>query len=331
MLDTSQIILGPWEKKEQMNVMALWNEEVGKRFPMSKRLLAQNSFDNPDVYFEGSRVAKEKDSGRLVGFCVTKIHHHIDHPSRSYDKRGWVQTLLVRSSHRGRGIGTLLLNEAEASLRRSGIRQVQIGADFFHYFPGVPSEDVHTRKWFEKKGYVPSGEEFDLLFEGDNKWILSEDPSVRFPILKPEERDRLLTFLSRTFPGRWEYEAHHYFRSGGTGREFIVAKENENIIGFCRINDPSSPVLGPNVSWYPSFNGTLGGIGPLGISPEYRGKGLGKKIVARGMRVLFDRGVSHLVIDWTTLVDFYSKLGFSVWKSYTRYQKEWGSMEGGVS
>src|SRR5699024_1734595 len=97
-------------------------------------------------------------------------------------------------------------------------------------------------RWFEAKGYINNGREYDLLREytGDEGKTLPEMDNVEFTLLDQKEKEAFLAFLYRCFPGRWEYEALEYFRKGGTGREFVVLRKNNRIIGFCRINDEHS-------------------------------------------------------------------------------------------
>ncbi|WP_338463302.1 GNAT family N-acetyltransferase [Brevibacillus borstelensis] len=144
---------------------------------------------------------------------------------------------------------------------------------------------------------------------------------VTFREGKPEDRDALMAFFNRCFPGRWEYEALCYFEKGGTGREFVLAEKNGAIIGFCRINDARSPIIAQNVYWAPLFADELGGIGPLGIDPQERKYGYGRGVVEAGIYFLRQRGIERICIDWTDLVDFYRKLGFEVWKGYRSYSK----------
>jgi predicted N-acetyltransferase YhbS len=64
-----------------------------------------------------------------------------------------------------------------------------------------------------------------------------------------------------------------------------------------------------------------GGIGPLGLSKEMRGLGAGLGVVAAGMRHLYQHGLKFARIDWTTLVDFYGRLGFKPSLKYRRASK----------
>jgi predicted N-acetyltransferase YhbS len=65
-----------------------------------------------------------------------------------------------------------------------------------------------------------------------------------------------------------------------------------------------------------------GGLGPLGIAKAHRKRGLGLAIVALAVEDLKKRGVQRMCIDWTTLTDFYGKLGFEVWKRYRQGVKD---------
>lgn len=78
------------------------------------------------------------------------------------------------------------------------------------------------------------------------------------------------------------------------------------MIGFCRVNDEASPYIAQNTYWAPLVPEPLGGIGPLGVDSRYRGKGYGLALVEEGIAELEARGMKHLVIDWTELVDFYA-------------------------
>lgn len=45
-------------------------------------------------------------------------------------------------------------------------------------------------------------------------------------------------------------------------------------------------------------------------------------MVATAVNSLIERKVSDIIIDWTSLVDFYRKFGFEVWKSYKYFEKK---------
>ncbi|WP_047979886.1 GNAT family N-acetyltransferase [Ornithinibacillus contaminans] len=317
--------LKPWRSVRLEELVALWNKELEERFPMRKELLLQNSFLDENISYGGSRiVVNEKD--RVIGFVIVKYVKE-ETPVKMRDDIGWIQALLVDSAYRKQGIGTLLLRHAEEVLKEKGMKGITLGRDTYHYFPGVPSEDKETARWFEKRDYQHYVTDYDMkcTYLASEKLAWPAMQNVEFLLLQEGEKDALLDFMHRCFPGRWEYEAMHYFKKGGTGREFVVVKENGKIIGFCRINDALSPIMMGNVNWAPLFDvDTVGGIGPLGVAASRRKNGYGLAVVRAAVAALRERGVTDIIIDWTGIIDFYKKLGYDIWKSYKAYKKEIG-------
>lgn len=309
-----------WKSGRLSELVAFWNEEIGADFPMREALFRQNSFDDVNVDQDASQIVLDEKSN-IIGFIVAKrwkekINVGMD------SKRGWIQTVLVASAHRKKGIGTQLLTAAEIKLKEQGINEIQLGGDPFHYFPGVPSQETQAQKFFENRGYKKRMDTYDLINHLEKTYPIPNLDSVEFSILKPEEKEDLIAFFHQSFPGRWEYEAIKYFELNGEGREFVVLKKNKDIIGFCRINDANSPYIAQNVYWSPLFNTEVGGIGPLGIAEAERKNGYGIAIVQAAMAFLQERNIKSMIIDWTGLIDFYGKLDFKPWKEYGIYLKD---------
>lgn len=312
----------PWNIERLEDLVNLWNQELKANYPMRKELFEQNSFQDENVCYQGSRMAIDHHD-KIIGFIIVKKWQETLAVEMS-NETGWVQALLVDKNYRNQGIGSKLLAHAEAILKDSGVKQILLGRDPWHYFPGIPKEYKDVATWFKARGYENYGSEHDLISTYDHL----QDPSLppveaaAFSILKEEDKEDFLDFLHRCFPGRWEYEAIHYFKKGGTGREFIVLKKNHKIIGFSRINDAQSPFIAQNVYWAPLFDEELGGVGPLGVDANERKKGYGIAIVEAAIIYLRKRNINKIAIDWTGLVDFYGKLGYDIWKSYDSYKKE---------
>ncbi|MFD2044914.1 GNAT family N-acetyltransferase [Ornithinibacillus salinisoli] len=310
-----------WNFDRIEDLVNLWNKEIGKDFPLRKELFKQNSFNDVNVFHDGSLIAIDHENN-VSGFIVTKKWQ--DNIEVGISKEtGWIQVLLVDQKYRNQGIGKRLLQHAESKLMESGIERIWLGKDTWHYFPGIPIQYKETATWFEKQGYNICGEEFDLdcHYEMEKSLSIPTKNDVIVSLLDEDEKEEFLDFMHRCFPGRWEYEAIQYFQLGGNGREFVVLKKNERIIGFCRINDSNSPVIAQNVYWDPLYDGELGGIGPLGIDAKERKYGYGIFIVESAIAYLRKRNINSILIDWTGLIAFYNKLGYEVCKSYYSYQK----------
>ncbi len=310
-----------WSIDRIEELVELWNKELGTDFPMRNELFEQNSFRDENVFSEASRIALDENNN-IIGFLVAKRWQE-DLEVGMNPNVGWIQVLLVDQRFRNQGIGTNLLKHAEKTFLDSGISSVVLGRDPWHYFPGIPQPYHDVASWFEKQGYSKLGSDYDVLCEYNpaNDPAFPKLEGVEFSVLDKKDKEAFLKFLNRCFPGRWEYEAIHYFEKGGTGREFVVLKKKDEIIGFCRMNDSNSPIIAQNVYWAPLFNEELGGIGPLGIDTNERKNGYGLAIVQAAIAYLRNRNVNSIVIDWTGLIDFYGKLGYEVWKSYDSYKK----------
>ncbi|MFE7062195.1 GNAT family N-acetyltransferase [Sutcliffiella sp. NPDC057660] len=262
-----------------------------------------------------------KDS-KPVGFVIGKHwpHSHLNyHPGSDV---GWISLLLVSKEFQGQGIGSKLLKKAEAALENLGTKTIHLGRDVQHFFPGVPSGYEAVIQWFEKRGYQTGDTPFDMIQSIYNMPTESTAPSLEIRRGRHGEEECIVHFLSEVFPGRWEYEARSRFVQGVTAEDYIVMRHQEEIVGFCKMNRPTDKVIGSNVYWSKMFpDKIVGGIGPLGISREVRKSGLGLALVRTAMEELQKNGVNQIIIDWTTLDEFYGKLGFTPWKHYTHMSK----------
>lgn len=300
-------------------IVALWNDELGTDFPMTPELWTQNVWQDACTDEDASLGVMEDT--KLVAFVVVKKIQQTS--AANMDSTiGWINSLLVKSANRGQGIGSTLLELAERAL--SNKEEIRLGRDPWHFFPGIPAEDPQAQSWFQKRGYEAQSTETDLLKTHANNKLekLPDDNSlVTFRLLKPQELPQLDMFLASEFPGRWHYELLEYLRYEGTGREFLGLFIDEQLKGFCRINDRKSPIIAQNTYWSGLFSSSLGGIGPLGIARDIRKQGLGLELVQSAVTELEARGIHTMVIDWTQLVAFYEKLGFTPWKHYVTYSK----------
>lgn len=83
-----------------------------------------------------------------------------------------------------------------------------------------------------------------------------------------------------------------------TGSEGLVAEQNGQVVGYTFVHQ-----------W-----GSLGWFGPVGVDPNYQGRGLGKKLVEEGMHIFDQRQVQEIgletMVDSPTNIGLYMSLGF---------------------
>lgn len=102
-----------------------------------------------------------------------------------------------------------------------------------------------------------------------------------------------------------------YLDQNGELKNLLLLWHNQKIVGFCKVFVSEGPSDLDEL--YGSFWGSLG---PIGISEEIRGKGLGKRLLHDSLQFLQRRGAHNVLIDWTVLKDFYGEFGFKPWRTY---------------
>lgn len=288
----------------------VWNENLGETFPISEQLFDRNLLKNDWVDQQNSYVALAED--KVIGFLFSK---------KGQEGQVWLSALLVDGQFRKKGIGRTLLQRFENEVSTG--KKITVGADLYHLFPGVPTEQVDTIKFLEKCGYQKTEETFDLIADLS---LLTEkypiDPIYSVRRLQDGEEDQLIVFFEKEFPGRWTYEIKEALAKQDRKVDGTIGLfKGEEIIGFTNVNTFQDGYVAPNVYWKDLLHQHYGGLGPIGVAEAYRGLGLGAVLLEKAVLQLQKEGVKELVIDWTVYLNYYEKVGSKVWKRYTQMNK----------
>ena len=305
------IHLNKYEKLEEL--YQIWNAEYGNIYPISAELFERNI---ENIYMKASYVAV--DNEKLVGFVIGKVWHD-SYEIKGYEKIGWISLLYVKPKYRKLGIGSSLLNACVNALEEYGVHIINLGKDYCNFFPGLPIDLVKYQGWFQKRGFEFTYQTHDLISRFNKNKLKIVNDNFVFTTAKEIDKDLVIKFIETNWPGRWTKEAIDYYDNGGNGNEYLIClNDKKEICAFAKVCYPTTLVklMSNSHTWRARFD-ALGGIGPLGVAPAYRGKHLGYDIVAASVNSLIDAGVSDMIIDWTGLLDFYRKMGFEVWKSYS--------------
>ncbi len=298
-------------------VVALWNRAMGELFPLRRRLLHQATLGDPDLE-PGDALLAWLD-GEPAGFALVRTWP----PRAPYgEAQGWLEAVVVDPRWQRRGVGTALAEEAERMLASRGVTTIWAGGGPAMLFPGVCTGLAAGRRFMEGRGYTLFHEVHDLLGDLDamphpsrvETALAAADAQVR--VCAEGEWEAAEAFLERHFPGPWPRDRRRHRAMGAPAAEIYLLLVGGAIVGLAQTYTGNSPVLGPNVYWAPALGVAEGGLGPIGLAEEWRGRGLGLALLTLALEGLRSRGAHHAVIDWTELLDFYGLLGFRVWRSY---------------
>ena len=319
--------LVPCPRSKLQQVLAIWNAALGERFPLSPELFLQNGVCDPHVRPEGCWLATLPRYPDGVGFCLAKVVREPLGADGWLPQRGWVSLLAVHPAYQRRGIGTALLARAEQYLRAQQRTVITLGGDPNHFLPGVPAGGG-TLEFFRRAGYVFVDDAYDLrrtIGTPAAPMPGSPPPVESGVMIRPlEEADTagLLTFLDEVFPGRWRYTVGRVLQHGGSIGDVMGVVSGARVVGFAQLYHPHSRWIGPSVAWTWGRGRRTGGLGPMGLAPSFRGRGLGLALLDRSVRHLAQLGAEEVVVDWTGLRDFYGRLGFSTWRHYRQGEKQ---------
>ena len=124
----------------------------------------------------------------------------------------------------------------------------------------------------------------------------------------------MLAFEAAHFPG-WAGAFVYTAELGDFQNMLIAIDPRKGIVGTLMLHTPTSRWLGRMWSGKRCW-GITRRDQRRGCGGERTGRGIGIGMVAVGSEVLRDRGVGNCHIDWTRIVDFYGKLGYTVWREY---------------
>jgi predicted N-acetyltransferase YhbS len=311
-------ILNLSEYEKLNDLYLIWNAEYGNIYPITAEL-----FDRiiENIYMKASYVVVSNE--KLIGFVIGKVWQD-DYNIKTYEKIGWISLIYVLPKYRNQGIGTKLINLSIDALKEFGVHTINLGKDYNNFFPGLPIDLAKYRTWFQNRGFEFLYLTHDLITRNNKNKLPLVNKQFEFKDASTVDKELVINFINSYWPGRWTKEAIDYYKNGGSGREYqICVNEKNEIIAFAKVCYPNTltKCISNSLTWRARFD-ALGGIGPLGVSPTYRGQHLGYDIVVSSVNNLINFGISDIIIDWTGLLEFYRKMGFEVWKVYFYLQKK---------
>jgi len=270
----------------------------------SPELLKENINEDPDFNENLTLLALEGE--QIVGFLMGVVRE------REEEYIGYVKLMAVHPEFRRRGIASRLYREVESKLKNMGASKVRVYESYPNYYmPGIDPFYTEAVCFFERLGYKKFGDTSNLEADLENQVFDTEDEekekqSLGITIKRADESDfnEMITWTDTYFKA-WINEVKKCFKNDPIS--IHIAKLNDKIIAF---------------SAYESNNLGTGWFGPMGTSPEARGKGVGGTLLRRCLNDLKRLGFKKSIIPWVGPIPFYMHyVGSKVKRVFWRYEK----------
>lgn len=313
------VVIRPFEGKDTGALLACWEralplDAVTLDVFERKVLLDQN--------FERDSLMVAELGGKIAGFVTCFVLNKPIEKVGHREETGFISAMGVAPEFRGKGVGSRLLDAAEAFFRKRGRKIICVAPYTPNYFvPGVDKERYADGvKFLQEHGFAEYSEgiaadalisKFELapeVLEKEKK--LAEERIV----VRHYEREDLVDYIQfqrDLMPGPWVEDARRNLTELTHGRfkkqSIWLAVDKGRIIGFC-MNEGDH-------------------FGPFGVSDDYQGKGIGTVLLARTMYQMRLDGYHCAWVLWTgerALKGVYGRLGFTLTRRFAIMKKELG-------
>jgi mycothiol synthase len=221
----------------------------------------------------------------------------------------------IDPEHRRRGLATKLLGCAEVRSKLLGTKAVHVN---------VSEDNIVAVKALRNLGFnfIRRFLELGLATANIGQFDMAQAaPDCRY--IQPGEEDKLAELQNRTFAGTWGYNPNTVEEiafciklNAGSPEDICLIYEGDKAIGYCWTG----------ISCEDGTPSTRKGrILMLGVRPDCRGKGIGKKLVLAGLAHLKNKGLqfAELTVDSEnkTACALYQSIGFEVETKSFWYEK----------
>jgi len=281
------------ERNDLTEIRTLANHCLN-RDTISDAALERITFSDPNFSPELTEVALEGNEivGCMIGVRRTKS------PEESVEAQkeiGWIRLFFVSEDYRRRGMASQMLGELERKFRSRGTKRIRV-TDFAGWtlFSGVDVMYQEAIGFLLSRGFEKVGEmvdyEIDLLdFHVPRTVTETRLDGVTIRRAHLDEKGRLMEWAAKTFSPFWGFGISDAFKYDSP--KLWVAERDGKFLGFCmyRAVEPY-------------------GLGPIGVDPEWRKRGLGSVLLFNSLSSMREEGQRMAVIGWTNQLFFYTQV-----------------------
>ena len=230
----------------------------------------------------------------------------IEHEDKGFAlvKGNELRLVCVSEKYRCTGLGSELVRRAEEHIGSNGFDKIYAGGSSSGLFIGVPVMGIDAPcPFWEKRGYVRTGSCAEM------KRRLSDFNAAEYDIPVPEGVSFGFCPVCpelKAAVAAVEEDWVQYFE----GCEVFCGYVNGEIASFCILGDDETCLI--------SDGNRVGSVGCVGTVPKFRRQGIGLKMVSLAMDILRGRGCDSCFIHYTSVYDWYARLGCRVflWEAF---------------
>ena len=221
----------------------------------------------------------------------------------------------IRPEHRRRGLATKLLGYATNRAKELGVKVALVN---------IAEDNVVASRVLPRLGFNFVRRFLELRLDiADVHWPDTNQAALECRYLQCGEEDKLTQIQNRAFAGTWGYNpntveeiTYHTNLSTCSPEDIVLIYEGDKVIGYCWTGIACEKG---------AISKRKGQISMLGVDPDYRGKGIGKKLLLAGLARLKSKGlqVAELTVDSENKAAcaLYKSIGFRVQTSSFWYEK----------
>ncbi len=221
----------------------------------------------------------------------------------------------IRPEHRRRGLATRLLGCAINRAKELGVKVAHVN---------IPQDNIAVKTLLSRLGFSLIRRFLELRMDiAGVHWPDTNQAALECRYLQRGEEDKLTQIQNRAFAGTWGYNPntveeiiYHTNLSTCSPEDIVLIYEGDKVIGYCWTGIACEGG---------ATSERKGRIFMLGVDPDYRGKGTGKKVLLAGLAYLKSKSlqVAELTVDSENKAAYalYKSVGFKVQTSSFWYEK----------
>jgi len=299
------LVYKPIKKQDIKDLVKLFNQQFIYD-KITDKLLYEKIFMENSFLKEANFQVMENN--RLVGFATGFI--------REYQGKmtGWIKLLAALDQKKSGPVITEIFRKIESVLIDNGAEIIRFFDSFPNYYrPGLDPRYTSLVTLLEGNGYKRRRDNVNMsvdLRENDfdtqkEEARLIREENITCKRADKNDKGKITELIEKDFPA-WEREILEAYSQDIIPLHIALFK-NE-VIGFSAHN---------------CNNVGTGWFGPMGTTPQARGKGIGEILLKRCLADMKEWGQKEATIAWVGPIGFYhQKVGAEVKQIFWNYEKE---------